>query len=150
MSRLVLIWVQNLLLNVKKLNVKEQSENRFFRKSKFRPVFVQFFEKSNKVFSDFRCEPHISEVYTMLTFNEMPAVLEQIQQDLQRVLSLLDNQKEKSKDEDTLLTRQDVKSLFKIHISTLYNWVKSKRLKQISFGGRVYFRRKDLMDLLKK
>ena len=86
----------------------------------------------------------------MITFNEVPAVLEQIQQDLQRVLSLLDKQKEKSKDEDTLLTRQDVKSLFKIHISTLYNWVKSKRLQQISFGGRVYFRRKDIMDLLNK
>jgi two-component sensor histidine kinase len=86
----------------------------------------------------------------MITYNEIPAVLEQIQQDLQRVLSLLDNQKEKSKDEETLLTRQDVKSLFKIHISTLYNWVKSKRLQQISFGGRVYFRRKDIMDLLNK
>ena len=86
----------------------------------------------------------------MITHNDVPAVLEQIQQDLQRVLSLLDKQKEKSRDEDTLLTRQDVKSLFKIHISTLYNWVKSKRLQQISFGGRVYFRRKDVMDLLNK
>ena len=86
----------------------------------------------------------------MITFNEVPAVLEQIQQDLQRVLFLLDSAKEKSKDDETLLTRQDVKSLFKIHISTLYNWVKSKRLQQISFGGRVYFRRKDVMDLLNK
>lgn len=86
----------------------------------------------------------------MITHNDVPAVLEQIQQDLQRVLFLLDSAKEKSKDDETLLTRQDVKSLFKIHISTLYNWVKSKRLKQISFGGRVYFRRKDIMDLLNK
>ena len=86
----------------------------------------------------------------MITHNDVPAVLEQIQQDLQRVLFLLDSAKERSKDDETLLTRQDVKSLFKIHISTLYNWVKSKRLKQISFGGRVYFRRKDIMDLLNK
>ena len=86
----------------------------------------------------------------MITHNDVPAVLEQIQQDLQRVLFLLDSAKEKSKDDETLLTRQDVKSLFKIHISTLYNWVKSKRLQQISFGGRVYFRRKDVMDLLNK
>lgn len=86
----------------------------------------------------------------MITHNDVPAVLEQIQQDLQRVLFLLDSAKEKSKDDETLLTRQDVKSLFKIHISTLYNWVKSKRLQQISFGGRVYFRRKDIMDLLNK
>ena len=86
----------------------------------------------------------------MITHNDVPAVLEQIQQDLQRVLSILDNQKEKSKDEETLLTRQDVKCLFNIHISPLYNWVKSKRLQQISFGGRVYFRRKDIMDLLNK
>ena len=86
----------------------------------------------------------------MITHNDVPAVLEQIQQDLQRVLFLLDSAKEKSKDDETLLTRQDVKSLFKIHISTLYNWVKSKRLKQISFGGRVYFRRKDIMELLNK
>ena len=86
----------------------------------------------------------------MITHNDVPAVLEQIQQDLQRVLFLLDSAKEKSKDDETLLTRQDVKSLFKIHISTLYKWVKSKRLKQISFGGRVYFRRKDIMDLLNK
>ena len=95
-------------------------------------------------------ESHNNGINKMITHNDVPAVLEQIQQDLQRVLSILDNQKEKSKDDETLLTRQDVKSLFKIHISTLYNWVKSKRLKQISFGGRVYFRRKDIMDLLNK
>jgi Helix-turn-helix domain len=92
----------------------------------------------------------LDSINKMVTHNDVPAVLEQIQQDLQRVLSILDNQNEKSKEDETLLTRQDVKSLFKIHISTLYNWVKSKRLKQISFGGRVYFRRKEIMDLLNK
>jgi hypothetical protein len=86
----------------------------------------------------------------MITYNEIPAVLEQIQRDLQRVLSLLDSQKEKSKDDDTLMTRQEVVALFKIHMSTLYNWLKSKRLKRICLGGRVYFRYKDIMDIIKK
>ena len=85
----------------------------------------------------------------MITFNEVPAVLEQIQQDLQRVLSLLDKQKEKSRDEDTLLTRQDVKTLLKVSIGTIHNWVKTKRLKKFCLGGRVYFRYRDIMDMLK-
>ena len=100
-------------------------------------------------FVDFRREPHTSEVYTMLTFNELPAVLEQIQQDLQRVLSLLDNQKEMSKGHDTLLTRQDVKGLLKVSLATIHNWVKTKRLKKLNLGGRVYFRYRDIMDMLK-
>ena len=85
----------------------------------------------------------------MITYNEIPAVLEQIQQDLKRVLSLLDSQKEKSKDDDTLLTRQDVKSLLKVSVGTIHNWVKSKRLKKFCLGGRVYFRYRDIMDMLK-
>ena len=84
-----------------------------------------------------------------ITHNDVPAVLEQIQQDLQRVLFLLDSAKEKSKDDDTLMTRQEVVALFKIHMSTLYNWLKSKRLKRICLGGRVYFRYKDIMDIIK-
>ena len=86
----------------------------------------------------------------MITHNDVPAALEQIQQDLQRVLFLLDSAKEKSKNDDTLMTRQEVVALFKIHMSTLYNWLKSKRLKRICLGGRVYFRYKDIMDIIKK
>ena len=85
----------------------------------------------------------------MITYNEIPAVLEQIQRDLQRVLSLLDSQKEKGKDDDTLLTRQDVKGLLKVSFATIHNWAKTKRLKKFNLGGRVYYRYRDIMDMLK-
>ena len=85
----------------------------------------------------------------MITHNDVPAVLEQIQQDLQRVLFLLDSAKEKSKDDETLLTRQDVKGLLKVSLATIHNWVKTKRLKKLNLGGRVYFRYRDIMDMLK-
>jgi len=86
----------------------------------------------------------------MVTYNEIPAVLEQIQKDLQHILSLLSKGNVETEKQDDLLTRKDVCELLKIRLSTLHNWVKARRLKKYCIGGRVYFRHRDIMDLLKK
>ena len=86
----------------------------------------------------------------MVTYNEIPAVLEQIQKDLQHILSLLNKESADTEKQDDLLTRKDVCELLKIRLSTLHNWVNARRLKKYCIGGRVYFRHRDIMDLLKK
>jgi excisionase family DNA binding protein len=86
----------------------------------------------------------------MVTYNEIPAVLEQIQKDLQHILSLLSKVNVETEKQDDLLTRKDVCELLKIRLSTLHNWVKARRLKKYCIGGRVYFKYQDIMDLLKK
>jgi excisionase family DNA binding protein len=86
----------------------------------------------------------------MVTYNEIPAVLEQIQKDLRHILNLLSKEGDDHDKKNDLLTRQDVCALLKIRLSTLHNWVKARRLKKYCIGGRVYFRHRDIMDLLKK
>jgi excisionase family DNA binding protein len=86
----------------------------------------------------------------MVTYNEIPAVLEQIQKDLQHILSLLKKEGGETEKQDDLLTRKDVCELLKIRLSTLHNWVKARRIKKYCIGGRVYFKYQEIMDLLKK
>ena len=86
----------------------------------------------------------------MVTYNEIPTVLEQIQKDLQRILSLLSKESTEDEKQNDLLTRKDVCELLKIRLSTLHNWVKARRLKKYCIGGRVYFKYRDIMDMLKK
>jgi hypothetical protein len=42
------------------------------------------------------------------------------------------------------LTRSEVAKMFSIDISTVNNWNKSKRLKPLAMGGRIYYLRADL------
>ena len=86
----------------------------------------------------------------MITFNEMPSAIEQIQSDLRSVLALLQNSDKKDELTPTLLTRREVTRMLKIDASTLHNWVKAKRLTKLCLGGRVYFQLQDIMDVLKK
>lgn len=47
------------------------------------------------------------------------------------------------------LTRQEVANMFNVDISTVHNWCKSKRLKPVGIGSRVYFLRSDIENSLK-
>ena len=50
----------------------------------------------------------------------------------------------KPKQPNEYLTRKEVALLFKVDISTIHNWCKSKRLKPLGIGSRVYFLRSDI------
>lgn len=47
------------------------------------------------------------------------------------------------------LTRQDVAKMFNVDLSTIHNWCKSKKLKPLGLGSRVYFLRSDIEESLK-
>lgn len=42
------------------------------------------------------------------------------------------------------LTRQEVAQMFNVDLSTIHNWCKSKKLKPLGMGSRVYFLRSDI------
>lgn len=87
----------------------------------------------------------------MVTHNDIPAVLEQMQKDLERILRMLSHSDENSKDsQDRLMTRSEVCSWLKIGKSTLHNWVLARRIKKYCLGGRVYFKYFEIMEILKK
>lgn len=46
------------------------------------------------------------------------------------------------------LTRKEVAKMFSVDISTIHNWVKSKKLKPFGIGSRVYFLRSDIEQSL--
>jgi len=50
----------------------------------------------------------------------------------------------KPKQPNEYLTRKEVAKLFKVDISTIHNWCKSKKLKPLGIGSRVYFLRSDI------
>jgi len=46
------------------------------------------------------------------------------------------------------LTRAEVAQMFNVDISTVHNWCKSKKLKPLGLGSRVYFLRSDIEQSL--
>jgi len=42
------------------------------------------------------------------------------------------------------LTRQEVAKMFNCDLSTIHNWCKSRKLKPLGLGSRVYFLRSDI------
>lgn len=54
----------------------------------------------------------------------------------------------KPKQPNDYLTRQEVADLFKVDLSTIYNWQKSGKLKPYGIGARVYFLRADIDNCL--
>lgn len=42
------------------------------------------------------------------------------------------------------LSRKEVAKMLQIDLSTLHNWVKAKKLKAYSLGGRIYFKRSEI------
>ena len=64
-------------------------------------------------------------------------------------LQLQDFLKEfKPKQANEYLTRKEVATIFNVDISTIHNWCKSKRLKPLGIGSRVYFLRSDIEQSL--
>jgi len=47
-----------------------------------------------------------------------------------------------------LLTRQETADLLKINLSTLYHWVRAKKIPAYGISGRVYFKRHEVEQLL--
>lgn len=47
------------------------------------------------------------------------------------------------------LTRNDVKDLLKIDLSTVHNWTKRGKLKAYGIAGRIYFKRSEVEQALK-
>jgi len=54
----------------------------------------------------------------------------------------------KPKQPNEYLTRKEVAKLFNVDISTVHNWCKSKRLRPLGIGARVYFLRSDIEQSL--
>lgn len=54
----------------------------------------------------------------------------------------------KPKEPETYLTRQEVADIFKIDLSTVYNWTKRGRLKAYGIGQRVYYKRSEVFNAL--
>lgn len=46
------------------------------------------------------------------------------------------------------LTRNDLKQLLKVDLSTIHNWCKKGKLKSYGIGARVYFKRDEVESLL--
>jgi len=55
----------------------------------------------------------------------------------------------KPKQPDDYLTRREVAELFKVNISTIFQWSKKGTLKPVGINGRVYFLRSDIEKSLK-
>ena len=54
----------------------------------------------------------------------------------------------KPKEPNEYLTRKEVATMFNVDISTIHNWCKSKKLKPLGLGSRVYFLRSDIEQSL--
>lgn len=55
----------------------------------------------------------------------------------------------KPKQPNDYLTRSEVAKMFKVDISTIHNWCKSKKLNPLGIGSRVYFLRSEIEASLK-
>lgn len=54
----------------------------------------------------------------------------------------------KPKQPNEYLTRHEVAQMFNVDLSTIHNWCKSKKLKPLGLGARVYFLRSDIEQSL--
>ena len=54
----------------------------------------------------------------------------------------------KPKEPNEYLTRKEIAIMFNVDISTIHNWCKSKKLKPLGIGSRVYFLRADIEQSL--
>lgn len=49
-----------------------------------------------------------------------------------------------------LMTRNEVAALFKINLSTLHSWTKDEKLISYGIGGRVYYKRSEVVEAIVK
>ena len=52
------------------------------------------------------------------------------------------------KEPTIFLTRNEVKKLLKVDLSTVHNWTKKGKLKSYGIGHRVYYKRKEVEQVL--
>ena len=77
---------------------------------------------------------------TMMRFHMFNSIKKQLEEFLKYY---------KPKKPNEYLTRQEVAQMFNVDLSTIHNWCKSKKLKPLGLGSRVYFLREDIEASLK-
>jgi excisionase family DNA binding protein len=55
----------------------------------------------------------------------------------------------KPKEPTEFLTRNEVRDLLKVDLSTVHNWTKRGKLKAYGIGNRVYYRRDEVEEAMK-
>ncbi len=53
-----------------------------------------------------------------------------------------------SKDAEIFLTRRETATFLKVDLSTVHNWTKRNKLIAYGFGGRVYYKKQEIIDSL--
>jgi excisionase family DNA binding protein len=69
---------------------------------------------------------------------------------LQGITKKLDELKKdfQPKEPTEYLTRNEVRKLFKVDLSTVHNWTKKGKLKAYAIGARVYYKRHEVEQVL--
>jgi len=71
------------------------------------------------------------------------AILQGIRQELEQLKTEF-----QPKQPTELLTRNEVRELLKVDLSTVHNWTKKGKLKAYGIGNRVYYKRNEIDDVL--
>ena len=85
----------------------------------------------------------------MITYNEIPAAIEQLQADLKELIALV-KAKIVSDEPSDFVSRKELSKMLQVNMSTIHRWIVAKKIERICLGGRVYFNRKQIYALLGK
>lgn len=85
-----------------------------------------------------------------LKFEDLPQAMETVLEKLSLLELELEAIKEnyQPKEQEELMTRQEVADYFKINITTLWNWTKRGKLISYGIGYRVYYKRSEIESSL--
>lgn len=70
--------------------------------------------------------------------------------DLKRIITETIEMASKPHEEEILLTRKEVASLFKVSLVTINQWMRSGRLPFCRINSRVYFKRNQILESLQE
>jgi excisionase family DNA binding protein len=76
--------------------------------------------------------------------NELAAEIES------RLYKIVKNQHSEAHPTTEYLTRQELKDLLKVDLSTIHNWTKKGKINAYGIGNRVYFKRSEVDAMLVK
>jgi excisionase family DNA binding protein len=76
--------------------------------------------------------------------NELAAEIES------RLYKIVKNQPPEAHPPTEYLTRQELKDLLKVDLSTIHNWTKKGKINAYGIGNRVYFKRSEVDAMLVK
>jgi len=71
-------------------------------------------------------------------------------EDLKRIIAETIEMASKPHEEEVLLTRKEVASLFKVSLVTINQWMREGRLKFCRVNSRVYFKRNQILESLQE